>query len=198
MELRRDTLIAFENELAKIAEEVSLEKVKALQRKLVPGDVLVSHLRNPGLPGRVLATVVSTAQGGTPDYHAAMYVDGGKVLNTYAGTSLHKVPLKEFADRYSFKALRVRAPEEWRRNAVAYAKKQVGKDYDLLGAIRQVLPPRKGDEERQRQQVDSFYCSQFIANAYNKVPFAKERAVGDTRPVDLDKSRYTKIVGEVR
>lgn len=184
---------AFRDELEKIADELA-----DVRKKLSPGDILVGHLRGPSLGGALVGKALSLFQEGTKHYHAAMYVGTDQVIDINPGTGVKKRTLKEFSDRYKFKALGVKAPQEIKDEAAAYAKKQVGKGYDMIGALRQALPARKDPGPRARQEgLDSFFCSQLVSNAYAKLPLAKNRFVGDVRPVDLQKSTITKTIGEV-
>lgn len=195
MRLHSDTLAAFSDELAKIAAAATAPRgLPRLQSKLEPGDILVGGRRDPSVLGRAL----SVFQGGTKNYHAALYVGDGQVVDIHPETGVTRKPLEDFGAEYRFKALRVKAPDAARKDAVQYAKSQVGKEYDYLGVARQALPVWNEKHENKRQDVDRFFCSQLVANAYPSVPFAKNRFVGNTRPVDLQRSSMTKTVGSVR
>lgn len=186
---------AFADELAKISQVVDLEEMR---KTLTPGDILVGHLRSPGIGGTIIGKTLSLFQDGTKNYHAAMYVGKDQVVDINPGQGVNTRSLSAFSDRYKFKGLTVKATKEIKEEAAAYAKKQVGKGYDMIGALRQALPARKDPGERQRQEgLDSFFCSQLVSNAYAKLPLGKNRFVGDVRPVDLQKSTLTKTIGEV-
>lgn len=195
MDLR--SVHAFSDELVKISSAVDPEALAALRKKLKPGDILVAGVRSGGIEA-LSGKMLSAFQEGTPYFHSALYAGNGKIVDARLGKGVHHTDLDTFADRYALRALRVDASPAEKSDAVAYARKQVGKDYNLLGTLLQALPARKGDGPRKRERVDALYCSQLISNAYHTVSLAKARHIGDVRPVDLQKSTNTKIIGELR
>ena len=190
------TLAALMDELEKVAQS-AYPGLEDLQKKLRPGDILVGHSRDPGVVGGLVGGVLAVRQG-TKDYHSAMYVGDGHVVDGHASRGITKMPLESFADLYKFKALKVKARRKWRRRAVEFAEQSVGKEFNLMGVLRQALPARAANGPRVREATDSYFCSQLISNAYDKVPFAKKTHIGDVRPVDFAKSSLTKTLGEVR
>jgi uncharacterized protein YycO len=190
------SLQAFGDELRKIA-GVDPTQVEALKKKLKPGDILVGGTRNPGSFEGVTGKALSAFQEGTPFFHSALYAGDGKIVDSRIGEGVHRTNLKDFANRYKLRALRVDTKPAVRAEAVDFAKKQVGKGYNLAGTLSQVFGPRKPDGKREREVSDSLYCSELIANAYHTVALAKDRHIGDVRPVDLQKSTNTRIIGEL-
>jgi len=176
---------------------VDQDQIDALKKKLKPGDILVGGTRNPGLLGKFTGKVLSVFQGGTPFFHSAIYAGDGEVVDSRSGKGVHQTNLKDFVNRYKMRALRVDTKPSVRAEAVDFAKKQIGKDYNLLGTLSQAFGPRKSNGKREREVADSLYCSELISNAYHTVALAKDRHIGDVRPVDLQKSTNTRIIGEL-
>jgi cell wall-associated NlpC family hydrolase len=198
------SLHAFLDELTKLAAPFDAARLEMLRKRLKPGDIILANYRNPTAVDKVVSKVVSVFQGGTPFTHSALYAGDGKVIDSHPKDSANPQAavsmrsLEDFAKGYTLKALQVKAPKKIRDEAVAYAEQQIGKGYDMIGALRQGLPARKDFGARARQKaVDSFFCSQLISNAYADFPMGKSRFVGDVRPVDFEKSPKTRTIGVV-
>ncbi len=193
------TFQAFVDELVKLGEV----ETKEIEKVLRPGDVLVTKPRPEFMKGKpiqkLLRAILTRAQG-TEYTHSGMYVGDGKVIDSgfWADKKeVVKVPLDRYADRYAFRVLRVDATNAQKQDAVDYAKKQVGKPFSVLKMIRAGLPSKK-TEPRQREALESMFCSELIANAYPAQPFAATRKIRHVRPVDLQRSPLTSIVGELK
>lgn len=200
---------AFADELEKIAKEVpTSEALEKAEEILKPGDILAtrprgSYLRSMG-KGHILLRPLLVALQGTPYTHTSLYVGDGKVIDAaeWKGKAkVHSVPLEKFVERYRFKVLRVSdATLAEKKDAVEWAKKQVGKAYDTAGLIRLALPVAKSKvKERVRQEkLKALICSQLISNAYPNQSFGASRKIEHVRPVDIQKSRHTKTVAVVK
>lgn len=201
-------LEAFANELEKIAEATAVEDPEKLERLLRPGDILYTRPKKiDKLTHKAFYAIESRIQG-SPYTHVGLYVGDGQVIdagswrkgNSDNSMAVHKVPLSKFTDRYSFKILRVNASPKVKQDAVAYAKKQVGKDFNFKGMLRLILP-FKGSAEGERDRKDaaeSFFCSELVANSYNGVNLAKEHHLKHVMPKDIYKSPLTKTVAEFK
>jgi uncharacterized protein YycO len=198
------TVSAFLDELEKIA--AAIEDPEELRKILKPGDILYTQPRKiDKLHHRLFYAVESRFQG-SPYTHVGLYAGDGRIIDAGAwrkgrdeSMEVHEVPLKTFTDRYKFKVLRVNASPEQRRDAVAYAKEQVGKPFNLKGMMRLVLPMKGKAESSERDRKDaaeSFFCSELVANAYHDVGIAKERHLHHIMPGDIHRSTKTKTVAE--
>lgn len=200
-------LEAFANELEKIGKAKSIEDPAKLERILRPGDILYTKPRKiDKLTHKAFYAIESRIQG-SPFTHVGLYVGDGKIVDAGswrkgqrdAGMKVHEIPLDQFTDRYSFKVLRVATTPKKKQEAVSYAKKQVGKDFNLKGMLRLVLPFKGQAENRDRKDAaESFFCSELVANAYNGVNIAKERHLHHVWPGDIAKSPLTKTVAEYK
>lgn len=185
---------ALANELEKIA-EVEYEKVEETLR---PGDILVTKPKKlNGIHHKLLRPLLKTFQG--TDYtHAALYIGDGKIVDSglWKGKAkVTKVNLKNYIDRYNIKVLRVSdATKSEIKDAVEYAKKEVGKPFGTLKMLRLALPTGKTSKPRVRQELGKLFCSELVANAYPNQNFAANKHIQHVRPVDLQKSPLTKTV----
>lgn len=206
MYLPAATLEAFASELEKIA-EAAIEDPKKLEKVLRPGDILYTKPKKiDKLTHKAFYAIESRIQG-SPYTHVGLYAGNGQVIDAGSwrkghgdsSMAVHKVPLKTFTDRYSFKVLRVKTSPKQKQEAVSYAKKQVGKDFNLKGMVRLVLPFKGEADNRDRKDAaESFFCSELVANAYNGVNLAKERHLHHVMPADIAKSPLTKTVAEFK
>lgn len=194
-------LKAFADELEKIA-TAHTKSLQEFHKALEPGDVLVTRPRSiVRLKDLFLRAGLVLAQG-TPYTHAAMYVGDGKVVDSgdWGGPSgVREVGLQDFAHRYKVRALRVHATPKERQEAAAFAKKQVGKDFNMLGMLRLALPASNKGVARARAEVakEKLFCSELVAHAYPATSFGG-RAPQHVRPVDIDRSSNTRRVVELR
>ena len=171
---------------------------------LEPGDILLGHRRaHTGPSDWLTASVIEKVQG-TPYGHAAMYVGGGQVVHAHRAlpkAGVTTFPLKEFKELYDYKAYRVKADPEVRKDAVRFVRSALGKGFsltDLVGSL--VARKASGDETKKRMEArlkPEFICSTLIAAAYPSHVFAKQ-SLESTKPVDLAKSNHTKLVAEFK
>jgi len=197
---------AFCDELEKIAKALQTYSVEELSKKLKPGDILTTQRRTTNSWGESLNKVLLGFFQGTPYTHTGLYIGDGDIVDAgkwgkgdKAETRVHKVKLKDFAKRYKIRALRVRGSNKVKKDAVAYAKEQVGKDYNMSGVLRLAFPvfgKVKATERIRKKVVDELFCSELVANAYSAVNIAKDRALKHVRPVDIQRSPLTKSVVE--
>lgn len=203
MPLPTAMLDGFADELEKIGKAKSIEDPEHLERILRPGDILYTKPRKiDKLTHKAFYAVESRIQG-SPYTHVGIYVGDGKIVDAGSwrkggkdsSMAVHKVPLKEFTDRYSFKVLRVDTSKADKQEAVDYAKKQVGKDFNLTGMLRLVMPFKgKAENSERKDAAESLFCSELVANAYHGVNIAKDRHRHHVWPGDIAKSPLTKTV----
>lgn len=199
-------LEAFANELEKIAEARTFEDREQLEKFLKPGDILYTKPRKIDSTFHKAFYAVESRFQGSPYTHVGLYVGDGQIVDAGAwrkGNSesmkVHKVPLKKFTDRYQFKVLRVDTTPKVKQEAVSYAQKQVGKDFNIKGMLRLVLPFKGQAENRDRKDAaENFFCSELVANSYHDVNIAKERHLHHVMPGDIAKSPLTKTVAEFK
>lgn len=199
-------LEAFADELSKIA-QAAIEDPEKLEKFLKPGDILYTKPKHiDKLTHKAFYAIESRIQG-SPYTHVGLYVGNGQVIDAGSwrkgsddsNMAVHKVPLKKFTDRYSFKILRVKTDPKVKEEAVSYAKKQVGKDFNFKGMLRLIFPFKGEAENRDRKDAaESFFCSELVANAYHDVNLAKERHLHHIFPGDIAKSPLTKTVAEFK
>lgn len=206
-------LFAFHEKLAAESAPVVAD-LHEVKDKLKPGDILVTRPIGSGSRGKLesllnRAFVVAQKSEFT---HTGLYAGNGQVVDAglwpdhpsrknlpgFLGTpnrlGVAKVPLKEYVERYAFKVLRPEVAPEERKKAADFAEKQVGKKFNLLRMVRAGLPASAA--ERARRLQEDYFCSELVANAYHKVPFSKERGLGNIRPIDILKSDKVKVVAE--
>lgn len=204
----RNVLYAgFCDELLKIAETKKVEDVSDVKNKLRPGDILYTQPREiKKLYHKAFYALESRIQG-SPYTHVGLYAGDGKVIDAGDWTkgqdssmAVHEVPIKKFTDRYKYKVLRVNATSKDKKDAVEYARRQIGKDFNIKGMLRLVLP-FKGKASTNREQKDaaeSFFCSELVANAYGGLGIAKNKELHHIMPGDIYKSTLTKTVAEIK
>ncbi len=195
----------FSDGLLKIAEVANVSSVEDLKKTLQPGDILYTKPRkNDGLLHKAFYALESAIQG-SPYTHVGLYVGNNKIVdagewktnNKATDTAVHSVDLDTFTDRYNFKVLRVAASKKVKEDAVAYAKKQLGKDFNFPGMFRLVLPFQGSPEKKDRLRkdlADSFFCSELVANAYSPVNIAANKALKHIMPGDISRSHLTTTV----
>lgn len=200
------SLCSFVHELEKLAAVVDDAELK---KTLQPGDILYTKPRkNEGLFNKLFYAIESRLQD-NPFTHVGLYVGNNKVVDsgdwrekTKGGDfGVNAVPLEDFKDRYQFKVLRPEASPEQRKDAVEYAKDQVGTPFNLRGMLRLVMP---GKSERlglqDRKATEALFCSELISNAYhhlNLVP-EKKRRHNHVFPGDIAKSEQVEEIAEYR
>lgn len=200
------TLQGLCDEFIKIADYTVHDDLKDVVKKMKAGDILNTKPREvKGVVQRILRAGLTRFQEGNPYTHVGLYAGEGKVIDSgfwKQRKGVVEIPIDEYAKRYSFRVLRPDATGAEKKDAVDYAKRQVGKGFNLKGMLRLALPtPEKdpGRNKRIRQEAeDALFCSQLIANAYPTVPFAKKKDVHHVRPVDIQRSTLTRTVTELR
>lgn len=195
------TLDALVDELQKLAKVITDKD--DLAKVLKPGDVLFTRPRNiDKIHHKAFYAVESRIQG-SPYTHVGIYAGDGRVVDAGAwtkrketSTKVHEIPLNTFADRYRFKILRVDATTSQKREAIQYAKDQIGKDFNMSGMLRLVLPFKgKPSGERERKEnAEKFFCSELVANAYNNVGLVTGKKLEHVMPGDIHRSSKTKTV----
>lgn len=209
MRINQTTLIAFADELVKLAAEASkplvINDLKELQEHLKPGDIINTAVR-PGHEGKwKLFVRASQWLQKTPYTHSAMYVGDGKIVNmgTYNNGDIDArskapivmQPLEVLKKHYDFKVLRpIRATWAERKNAVEWMKQQQGKLTSMWKIVRLGILPDKLSPARERAEPQTSTCSELVANAYPGQPFAKGKDAVSVKPVDIEKSPLTKTV----
>lgn len=199
-------LEAFADELEKIS-STELHDVEGLKKFLKPGDILYTKPKKiDKLHHRLFYSIESKIQGS--DYtHVGIYVGDGHIVDAgdwrkraKSSMKVHKIPLETYMKRYDFKVLRVDAPKAVKEEAVAYAKDQVGKDFNMKGMLRMVMPFQgSADKDRARKDAaNAFFCSELVANAYNEVGLAKKKHLQHVLPGDIFRSPKTKTVAEFK
>lgn len=207
MSLPANMVHSLTEELEKIALRFPVTSdVDDLKDQIKPGDVLITkprwqHLKTEGPHHMLLRAALVTFQG-TPWTHTALYVGNGQVVDPAQWkdkTAVHLVDLADFSKRYHFRVLRVDATPKQRANAIAWAKEQVGKDFDIPHLVRMAFPVKKDHRQRLREEnLKAMICSQLISNAYPNQNFGKGRHIANVRPVDILKSSLTKTVAEFK
>jgi len=195
-----ETLEAFAEELEKLASLRVVKDHPELEKLLKPGDILATKpkdefLKKGPLRHKLLRPLLTTFQG-VDHTHVGMYVGDGRVVDAgeWRGKAkVTSVPLSTYLKRYDLKVLRVNATNSEKKDAVGFAKEQVGKPFSLKKMIRLALPVSK-DNERVREEADSVFCSELVANAYGSKGFGSGRLSKHVRPVDIQKSSLTKTI----
>ena len=177
-----------------------------LRKILKPGDILYTKPRDiEKLRHRMFYAIEKRVQG-SPYTHVGLYAGNDKIIDAGAWRKgkedtmkVHEIPLQKFLDRYEFKVLRVKATAAQKREAVEYAKDQVGKKFNVKGMLRLLLPFKGQAENRDRKDAaESFFCSELVANAYGSTNIAKDRHLHHVWPGDIAKSSLTKTVAEYK
>lgn len=177
------------------------QEVERLKRRLKPGDIINTNPRSPRGPDRVFKGLSKFVQG-TRFGHSALYDGQGHVIEARGHTVIRR-PLHDLARCNELVAVSPKnVTREDRNRAVTWMRRHVGKDAFKVTlpalAVHGLKPtPLARAHERARQELDRVLCSSLIANAYAKIPFHPERAIADTRPVDLLKSEHVDVVGKV-
>lgn len=206
--LSPELLSAFADELEKIAAKAPEGELERMMKILKPGDILYTKprdIKEHNLFSRAFYAVEKRIQG-SDHTHVGLYAGDGKVVDAGSlGTrknsrlGIHEIPLKRYLDNYSFKVLRVNTSAKNKRDAVQYAKDHVGKDFNIKGMLRLVLPFKSKSPEGQRDRkaaAESFFCSELVANAYGGLNIAKEKNLKHIWPGDIHRSPLTKTVAE--
>ena len=181
---RDQVIAAFYDELEKVSEVVRDygEAVGSLQ----PGDIINMTPHTPeeakkSLPKALFDKAWTAAsRAGQGSYtHSAIYVGGGKIVESRIEEGVSLKPLDQMLKDKSFIIMRPKVSRQDRMKAAAFAKAQVGKDYDstalAVAGMGQVLPDSVtrltghiADDARGRGK-ETWQCSELIAASYAKV-----------------------------
>lgn len=205
----RDQVIAsFYDELEKVSEVVQDygEAVGHLQ----PGDIINMTAHNPkGVKKKPLKALTDKAwtvasQAGQGSYtHTAMYVGGGKIVESRIGEGVTIKPMAELLKDKSFVILRPKGvSKEDRERAAAFSRAQVGKDYDTtalaVAGAGQVFPDSVAKltghiaDDALRKGREKWQCGELVAAAYAKVGLTDLPTA--TSPADIRVSPHLKTI----
>ncbi len=132
-------------------------------KDLKAGDVLLST-------GTSTAAAVIMAGTGSIYTHAALYVGNGRVVEA-VGKGVREVSLEDYL-KDTGSAMVVRVPglgDADREGIAAFARRQVGKAYNMEGAIASARPDALKWIGSQATERSSYYCSQLVTTAYKSV-----------------------------
>lgn len=178
-------------------------RVRALKAKLRPGDIINTNPRVVGFGNEDFDPVfkpVSILAQGTRFGHSAFYEGQGNVIEARAGMGVFRRPLAALAAKHQLVAVRPEAGADERRDAITYMRQQLGKKFSETALVLRGLKPdflSRVHVPGRKDIDDRRFCSNLIANAYHRIPFNRERAIEDTRPVDILDSPRTQVVGQV-
>ena len=109
--------------------------------------------------------------------HTAMYVGDGKIVDIRLGEGVKLKSMAKAMRGKSYIALRPNVSLRKRKKAAAFAKRQVGKDYDdvalMWTGLRKVIPERvvglidRGDLSPPKN-AKAYTCSNLVVAAYKK------------------------------
>lgn len=172
------------------------DELVVLEKKLHPGDILLTRAVKPTLMSRLVSKVQNSEFG-----HASLYIGKGKVIDTRLSEGVFQTPLSEVHGKWGggrdIRAYRPDVSDEDRAKAVETAKSYVGTPYSRLGALRLVLPAAENKGVSSGKK-DALVCSQLITQAYPQLNVAKGKHRDHVLPVDFAKSPLTKLVGELK
>jgi uncharacterized protein YycO len=164
-----------------------------LRKFMQPGDVVIVGPTVASLRTRTMGAYyrVSTALlGSNKNVHIDLYIGGRRLVTAEAGKGVIIKKVKQLiATRSHIAVFRPRAAKQIKKEAIAFAKKQIGKGFSYVnigGAIVKELasgapaPSKEG----------TFTCSGLIARAYSKLAIGKEKKNRClSTPRDFRKSR---------
>lgn len=200
----RAELLAFADELVKLAEIAPVEKARELHaaksstdltKKLKPGDLLFTAPDKKGysLFSKIYKPISRSLQG-TDFGHAAVYVGKGKIIDARMGREVKKIPLADLAKNNDIVAVTPKATTAQRKKAVEYAHASLGKKFSLGGILRSATPFRGKRQGEAPEQSASLICSGLAANAYSDLKFSDKSRLY-TRPSEILTSKLVKPVG---
>lgn len=132
-----------------------------------------------------------------PYGHVSIYVGDNYIVESQIVGGVKKKNFKEWSDRNDFRVFRVNGVSSAQQEAAAkIANKMVGREYDILGALKSYLKPQPGFNKlsdhkkvsRSIQGFNSLFCSTIIAGAYPEVIFNSKKHPADLMPVDIMRS----------
>jgi hypothetical protein len=160
---------------------------------LQKGDILFSR---PKKPNKFRYLTVELPQG-EPFGHISIYVGNNAIVESQIVGGVRKKTFKEWSERNSFKVFRVvGVSSQQQEKAARIANKMVGKEYDILGALKGFLKPnpafKKMTEHKKVtksiQGFNSLFCSSVIVGAYPDVMFSLQKHPVDLMPIDIMRS----------
>ena len=168
------------------------------EKILRPGDILFTR-NKPGTQSVPLELISGLARKVQKSKltHSGIYAGHGLCLEAAGDIDstpqISATPLNKIEKETWWQAYRpqVAAPE--RREAVEFAKKQLGKPFNYLGVLKTFTKGDPGEDKEKARNRKSYFCSELVAAAYPQL--VPGRAISHTRPVDFATSDKTKLVG---
>lgn len=137
--------------------------------------------------------------------HARLYIGANNIIEAIdPKVTTEKITDVIKGDKYTavYRYLGLTAHQQ--TQIIAYAKKQIGKEYDLSGAVgspNAALTNGITTISKLSNLVSSehdFYCSELVAFAYKAAGIKLEIAASQTTPKDLARNKKLQYVGHLR
>ena len=165
--------------------------------QLQKGDIILSTS-----DGFVSSTVKFAT--GSKFSHAALYIGNLNIIEAI-DPIVDKRPLVDALkdDKYAAVYRFPKLTAHQQTQVITYAKKQIGKEYDLSGAVGSTAAgvAAAGVVPKISNLVfpeHDFYCSELIAFAYKAAGIKLETAASQTTPADLARNKKLQYVGHLK
>lgn len=177
---------------------------------LKPADILLST-------GDAKASKV--IRGGTMSRysHAALYIGNSQIIEAIgSGVTLQSLQDAMSDDTLVSVYRRLRMSDEQRLQVIRYAKEQIGKKYDYVGAFGGGVTSVSGfligiflspiiveagiaaDLYNRLNPEAAFYCSELVAIAFAKANVPLGSGAASTTPADISRSHVLNYVGDLK
>ncbi len=165
-----------------------------LRKTMRPGDVVIvgpDVVSRLGAPTRAFYSVSKRLSAGSDkNTHIDLYAGGRRLLTSVAGRGVIVRKIKYLtATRNHVAVLRPRVSSKVKKEAIAFAEKQVGKGFSYVnvgGALMKELLPGAPAPSK----TGTFTCSGLVARSYPKLSVGKEKKNRClTTPSDFRRSR---------
>jgi len=172
------------------------KSVEELRGASKPGDIVFTRAVEPGLYSRLVS-----ARQGSNFGHSALYLGGGKVIDTTIGDGVHFTTidkLRKYERGRDIRMVSPRVTDEERDAAISIAKSYIGTPYSMKELSGVLIRAGKNVHDKALdEKKDALICSQLITRAYPDLNVAPDKYRDHVMPVDIDRSNATKRIGEL-
>lgn len=134
--------------------------------------------------------------------HISIYVGNGQIVEAQIGKGVTIKNFKDWSERNDYRVFRVTgATQKDKQEAARIAKGMVGKEYNMMQAVKAFLSNKKTVEQKEyinkakeARGFKSLFCSTVIVGAYPKIMFDSGRDPVNILPIDIMRSPHVREV----
>lgn len=195
-------------DVSKIIEQRNIQMFKESQ--LQPADILLST-------GNAKVSSIIRGTTGSNYSHASLYIGHSSIIEA-VGDGIQQKTLRRAMSDDTLVAVyrRLNMTAEQGQRVINYARKQIGKDYDAIGAAGAGITSPRGiiigiflspiitsylissDIKNRTNPEAAFYCSELVALAFQKAGVPLGSGAASSTPEDINRSHYLNYMGNLK